>query len=56
MKLRFITFALWDNAKKWLYILAINSITTLAEFVAVFLKKFFPVLKTTRIWSEINQF
>ena len=56
VKLRFIPFALRDNAKKWLYSLTINSITTWAEFVAVFLKKFFPMHKTARIRSEISQF
>ena len=39
VKLRFIPFSLRDNAKKWLYSLSTNSITTWAEFVAVFLKK-----------------
>ena len=48
-------FSLRDIAKKWLYSLATNSITTWAEFVAVFLK-FFPVHKTTTIRSDINQF
>ena len=55
VKLRFISFALRDNAKKWLRSLA-TSITTWAEFLTVFLKKFFPMYKTARIWSEINQF
>jgi len=36
-KLRFIPFSLRDNAKKWLYSLTTNSITTRAKFVAVFL-------------------
>ena len=40
VKLRFIPFSLRDNAKKWLYSLITNSITTWAEFVAVFLKSF----------------
>jgi len=56
VKLWFVPFALRDNAKKWLYSLATNSITMLAEFVTVFLKKFFPMHKAARIWSEINQF
>jgi len=56
IKLRFVPFALWDNAKKWLYSLKTNSITTWAEFVAIFLKKFFSKHKTARIRSEINQF
>ena len=61
VKLRFIPFLLWDNTKKWQYSLTTNSITTWAEFVAVFLniffpKKFFLMYKTARIRSEINQF
>ena len=56
VKLRFIPFSFWDNAKKWLYSLDTNSIMIWAEFVAVFLKKFFPMHKMTRIRSEINQF
>ena len=42
VKLRFIPFALKDNAKKWLYSLNTNSITTWEEFVTIFLKKYFP--------------
>ena len=34
--LRFISFSLRDNIKKWLYSLKTNSITTSAEFVAIF--------------------
>jgi len=56
VKLRFIPFSFRDNAKKWLYSLTTNSITTWAEFVSVFLKKFFPMHKTARIRSEIYQF
>jgi len=44
------------TANKWLYSLTTNSITTWAEFVAVFLNKFFLMHKTARIRSEINQF
>ena len=56
VKLRIIPFALRDNAKKWLYSLSINSITTWAEFIAVFLKKFFPMHKTSRRRSELTNF
>jgi len=56
VKLRFIPFSLRDNANKWSYSLAINSITIWAEFVVVFLKIIFPMHKTARIRSEINQF
>ena len=56
IKLHFIPFALRDLAKKWLYSLATNTITTWGEFVEVFLKKFFPRHKTAKIGSAINQF
>ena len=56
VKLKFIPFSLRDNIKKWPYSLTTNSIATWAEFVAVFLKKFFPMHKTARIQSKINQF
>ena len=39
VKLRFFPFSLRDNVNKWLYNLPTNSITTWAEFLAVFLKK-----------------
>jgi len=56
IKLRFIPFALRDNAKKWLYSLATNSVTTWKEFITIFLKKYYPMHKTAKIRSEINQF
>ena len=56
VKLRFIPFALKDNAKKWLYSLNTNLITTWEEFVTIFLKKYFPHHKKTKIRNEINQF
>ena len=54
--LRFIPFALKDQAKKWLYSLATDSISTWVEFVTIFLKKFFPTYKTAKLRNEINQF
>ena len=56
IKLRFIPFALKDQAKKWLYSLTTNSISTWVEFVTLFLKKFFPTYKTAKLRNEINQF
>jgi hypothetical protein len=56
VKLRFIPFSLRDAAKKWLYSLSTNSISTWNEFISIFLKKIFPMHKTARIRSEINQF
>ena len=55
IKLRFIPFMLRDVAKKWLYSLATNSITTWKDFVEIFLKKFFPRHKTAKSRSAINQ-
>ena len=40
VKLRFVPFALKDLAKRWLYSLVENSITTWDDFPKVFLKKF----------------
>ena len=54
VKLCFIPFALKYNAKKWLYSLNTNSITTWEEFVTIFLKKYFPRHKTTKIRNELN--
>ena len=56
IRLRLINFALKDNAKKWLYSLPVNSISTWDGFVVIFLKKFFPSHKTTKLTNEINQF
>jgi len=36
--------------------MAINLITTWAEFVVVFLKKFFPMHKAARIQNELANF
>ena len=38
VKLRFVPFTLKDLAKRWLYSLAENSITTWDDFIKVFLK------------------
>jgi len=46
IKLRFIPFALKDLAKRWLYSLTKNPITTWDDFEKVFLKKFYPIHKT----------
>lgn len=56
IRLRFITFALKDNAKKWLYSLPNNSISTWEGFVVTFLKKYFPNHKTAKIRTAIHQF
>ncbi|KAK1265662.1 hypothetical protein QJS04_geneDACA014972 [Acorus gramineus] len=55
IRLRLINFSLKDNAKKWLYALPANSITTWDQLVMIFLK-FFPNHKTAKIRMNINQF
>jgi len=55
VKLRFVPFALKDLAKKWLYSLAKNSITSWDDFTMVFLKKFYPIHKTALIRKNIIQ-
>ena len=45
-----------DQAKKWLYSLTMDSISTWVEFITLFLKKFFPTYKTAKLRNEINQF
>ena len=56
VRLRFIPFSLKDLAKKWLYSLAVDSVTTWDDFVKAFLKKFYPIHKTTLIRKNIMQF
>jgi len=50
------TFALKDIAKKWLYNLPVSSISSWDDFVKVFLKKFYPIHKTTLIRKNIMQY
>ena len=56
IKLKFISFALKDGAKKWLYSLPIDLISMWNNFVKVFLKKYFPNHKTQQLRKEINGF
>ena len=56
IRLRFIPFALKDLAKKWLYSLAVGSITSWDGFIKVFLKKFYPNHKTALVRKNIMQF
>ena len=49
IRLRFVSFALKDLAKKWLYNLAAGSITSWDGFIKVFLKKFYPIHKIALI-------
>ena len=56
VKLCFVPFALKDLAKKWLYSLVKNLITTWDDFTKVFLKKFYPIHKTAPIRKNIMQY
>jgi len=56
VKLRFVPFALKDNAKRWMYSLPANSISNWNDFIKVFLRKYFPNGKTVKLRNEINQF
>ena len=53
VKLRFTPFSLKDLAKKWLYNLAVDSVTTWDDFIKAFLKKFYPIHKTALIRKNI---
>jgi len=56
IRLRLVPFALKDLAKKWLYSLAADFITSWDGFIKVFLKKFYPIHKTALVWKNIMQF
>ena len=56
VRLRLINFALKEDAKKWLYSLPINSISTWEGFVSIFLKKYFPKHKTNKLRNESTNF
>jgi len=55
VKLHFVFFSFKCLAKKWLYSLAENSITTWDDFVKVFLEKLYPIHKTALIRKNIMQ-
>ena len=54
--MKLIPFALKDSAKRWVYGLATNSVTSWNDFVRLFLGKYFPNAKTDKLKNEINQF
>jgi len=56
IRLRFVSFALKNLVKKWLYSLAAGSITSWDDFIKVFLKKFYPIHVTALIRKNIMQF
>jgi len=56
VRLHFIPFSLKDLTKKWLYSLSVDSVTTWDNFIKTFLKKIYPIHKTTLIRKNIMQF
>jgi len=56
VRLHFVSFSLKDLTKKWLYSLAVDSITSWYDFVKIFLKKFYLIHKTALIRKNIMQF
>ena len=56
VRLNFVSFALKDLAKKWLYSLAVDSITSWDVFIKIFLKKFYHIHKIALIHKNIMQF
>jgi len=55
-QMKLIPFALKDSAKRWMYGLAANSVTSWNDFVRLFLIKYFPNAKTIKLGNKINQF
>ena len=56
VRLRLIPFALTDYAERWFLSLPSDSIKTWDEFKKIFLRKFYPLDKTTKIRNEIVNF
>ena len=56
VKLRFVPFALKDNAKRWMYSLPANSISNWHDFVKVFLRKYFSNDNTVKLRNKITSF
>ena len=56
IRLIFVPFALKNLAKKWLYNLAVSSITSWDDYIKIFLKKFYLIHKTALIRKNIMQF
>ena len=56
MRMKLIPFALKDSAKRWMYGLAANSVTSWNDFVKLFLRKYFPNAMIVKPRNEINQF
>ena len=56
VRMKFISFALNDSAKRWMYGLVANSVTSWNDFIKLFLRKYFSNAKTVKLRNEIHQF
>ena len=56
VRLRFIPFSLKDLAKKCMYSLVLDSVTTWEDLVKVFLNKFYSIHKTALIRKNLMHF
>ena len=56
VRMKLIPFALKDSAKRWMYGLAANFVTSWNDFVRLFSRKYFSNAKTVKLRNEINQF
>jgi len=56
VRMKLIPFALKDSAKRWMYGLAANSVTSWKDFVRLFLRKYFLNAETVKLRNEINEF
>jgi len=54
VRLHIVPFFLKDLTKKWIYNLAVDSITLWNDFVKIILKKFYPIHETTLIKKNIS--
>ena len=45
VRIKFIPFALKDDAKRWMYCVKIGSIKSWDYFVDIFLKRYFPIAR-----------
>jgi len=52
--MKLFPFALKDSAKRWMYDLTANFVTSWNDFVKLFLRKYFPNAKTVKLRNEIN--
>jgi len=56
VSMRFIFFALKDDAKRWMYGHKVGFIKSWDCFLDMFLKRYFPTSKTIRLRNEVLSF